>query len=126
MTLLDEIGGEATLRILVEDFYDVIESHPLGREILALHQDGHGVRHSRIEQFNYLSGFLGGQKYYLEKYHHMNIKYMHEHVPIRMCDAQNWLKCMDIAIDKSKISKPARDKLRQALERVATVLVNQA
>lgn len=125
MTILDDIGGESALMRLVERFYDVIETHPLGRDILILHQNGHGIRHSRVEQFNYLSGFLGGRKYYLEKHRHMNVKQMHDHVPIRLIDAENWLKCMDIAIEESGIAQEYHHKIRLVFERVATLLVNQ-
>ena len=49
------------MRRLVETFYDVIENEPEGEALAILHLRGHGVAHSRIEQFNFLSGFFGAR-----------------------------------------------------------------
>ena len=123
-TLFDRIGGEDKITELVKCFYDLIETHEAGREILRLHQDGHGLRHAREEQFNFLCGFLGGRRYYLEKHRHMNVKQMHEHVPIRKLDAKNWLACMKMAVRQCAISEPESKDLMAAFERVAQHLVN--
>ena len=47
-----------------------------------LHLSGNGVAHSRVEQFNFLSGFLGRPKLYFEKDGPSNVRSMHEHVEI--------------------------------------------
>jgi hemoglobin len=60
------VGGKAGLRNLVETLYDAIEFEPEGADLKMLHLRGHGVAHSRIEQFNFLSDFLGGPKLYAE------------------------------------------------------------
>jgi len=122
--MIDEIGGEKALRDLVEEFYDIIEKHPLGANILKLHFRGHGLNHVREEQFNFLSGFLGGRRYYEEKHHHMNLKLMHAHVPISLEDAENWLTCMDMALENVGQSGASVERLRTAFRRVALVLVN--
>ena len=124
MTTLDDIGGEAGLRRLVETFYDLIESLPEGSNLRRLHARGHGIEHARIEQFNFLSGFMGGRPYYMEKHRHMDVKMMHAHVPIRQEDAENWLVCMNRALDDEGHSGAHIDKLRKAIARVAQILVN--
>ncbi len=122
-SLVDEIGGEEIVRALVERFYDLIETHPRGRSILELHMDGHGVAHSRIEQFNFLCGFMGGRKYYLEKHHHLNLKQMHEHISITQSHADDWLFCMNLALDEVAIAVSSKTRLMEAFERVAISLV---
>lgn len=124
MAALDDMGGEGQLRALVEQFYDLIESLPEGSNLRRLHARGHGVAHARIEQFNFLSGFMGGRPYYKEKYGHMDVKLMHAHVPIRQVDADNWLACMDKALADEGHTGPHIDKLRAVFARVATALVN--
>jgi hemoglobin len=124
MAALDDMGGEGQLRALVEQFYDLIETLPEGSNLRRLHARGHGVAHARIEQFNFLSGFMGGRPYYKEKYGHMDVKLMHAHVPIRQADADNWLACMDKALADEGHTGPHIDKLRAVFSRVATALVN--
>ncbi len=123
-TVLDQIGGEDKLRDLVESFYDVIESHPKGAGIRKLHFRGQGVPHARVEQFNFLTGFLGGRRHYEEKHGHMDVRLMHAHVPISLVEAENWLDCMDIALERVGLSGPAIDRLRVVFRRVALMLVN--
>jgi len=125
MTALDEFGGEAKLRDLVERFYDLVETLPEGANLRRLHARGHGVAHARVEQFNFLAGFMGGRAYYKEKHGHMDVKLMHAHVPVRLADAENWLACMNKALDDEGHSGPHVDKLRAAFARVATILINE-
>ncbi|SHL23369.1 hemoglobin [Roseovarius marisflavi] len=124
MSALDDFGGEARLRELVEAFYDLIETLPEGSNLRRLHARGHGVAHARVEQFNFLSGFMGGRAYYKEKHGHMDVKLMHAHVPIRKADAENWLFCMNKALDDEGHKGPHIDKLRMVFTRVATILIN--
>lgn len=124
MSGVDDFGGEARLRALVETFYDLIETLPEGSNLRRLHARGHGIDHARVEQFNFLAGFMGGRPYYKEKHGHMDVKRMHAHVPIRQADADNWLICMNRALDDEGHSGPHIDKLRAAFARVAAILVN--
>ncbi len=124
MTVLDNIGGEAKLRDLVEIFYDLVETLPEGSNLRRLHARGHGLPHARVEQFNFLSGFMGGRHYYREKHGHMDVKLMHAHVPIRLADAENWLFCMRKALTDEGHSGPHVDKLNDVFARVATILIN--
>lgn len=123
-TVLDQIGGEAALRDLVEQFYDLVETLPEGKHILSLHLQNHGLAHTRVEQFNFLSGFMGGRQYYMEKHRHMNVKEIHAHVPIRTQDAENWLTIMDRALSDLDHEGLHIDRLRATLRRVAMILVN--
>ena len=123
-SVLDQIGGEDALRELVEHFYDLVEELPEGRQIRSLHLQNHGLNHTRVEQFNFLSGFLGGRQYYMEKHRHMNVKEIHAHVPINPEDAENWLSIMDKALNDLNHAGSHIDRLRATLRRVALILVN--
>ena len=81
-TVLDKLGGEEALRELVEHFYDLVEARREGARIVRPHMEGHGIAATRAQQFNFLSGFFGGRQYYKEKHGHMNVKLIHEHIPI--------------------------------------------
>lgn len=120
-SLYDQIGGEDALRGLVAAFYDIVEFEDEGRELLILHLRGHGVAHSRIEQFNFLSGFLGGPRYYVEQHGHSDVRYMHEHIEISAAAKDAWLHCMSMAIDRVGLTF-AKEQLMQPFTRVATML----
>ncbi|MDG1470921.1 MAG: cyanoglobin [Ascidiaceihabitans sp.] len=123
-SVLDQMGGEDALRDLVETFYDLVESLPETENLRTLHMEGHGVAHTRIEQFEFLSGFLGGRAYYMEKHRHMNVKDIHAHVPIMMQDAETWLATMDKTLDSLGHAGAHIDRMRATLRRVALILVN--
>ncbi len=122
--MIDRIGGETALRKLVEDFYDLVEILPEGETLRKLHLRGHGLDHVRTEQFNFLSGFLGGRRYYEEKHGHMDVKQMHAHIPISVQDAEDWLSCMDKALAQNGLEGPEIERLRGIFRRVCMLLVN--
>lgn len=121
---LDQLGGELALRELVNHFYDLIETDPRGANIMRLHFRGHGLAHVREEQFAFLSGFLGGRRYYEEEHGNMDVRLMHAHVPIALEDAETWLELMDQAISDLGHSGPHVEKMRAVFRRVAMILVN--
>ncbi|MCO4838828.1 MAG: cyanoglobin [Rhodobacteraceae bacterium] len=121
---LDKLGGEGALRELVEHFYYLVETLPETEQLRVLHMDGHGFAHTRTEQFEFMSGFLGGRQYYMEKHRHMNVKDIHAHVPIRVEDAEVWLQTMDCALSELKHAGAHIDRMKATLRRVAMILVN--
>jgi len=96
----ERLGGDNGVRALVEAFYDIIEQEEYAADLHLLHRRGFGVAHSREEQFNYLSGFLGGPQRYVMKHGHARLKEIHEHVPIGPEMRDLWLRCMKDAMDR--------------------------
>ncbi len=123
--LYDRAGGENGLRAIVETFYDIIEFEPEGQDLHLLHMRGHGVAHSRIEQFNFLSGFLGGPRLYIEKHGHSNVREMHEHVEVTAAARDAWLKCMTMALERVGLPQDVQRDLMVAFTRVAFMLKNR-
>jgi hemoglobin len=124
VVLYDRIGGEAGVRALVNAFYDIVEQEEEGRSLRTLHLRGHGIAHARIEQFNFMSGFLGGPRLYVERYGHSDVRKMHEHVEISTEARDAWLRCMSEAIDRVKFDADLKDVLMRHFTRVAGILVN--
>lgn len=123
-SILSQLGGDEALSKLVNRFYDLVETDPQGANILSMHFRGHGLSHVREEQINFLSGFLGGRRLYLEKHGHADVRLMHEHVPIRTQDAEDWLALMDRAIEDCGHHGPHVERMRATFRRVALALVN--
>lgn len=126
VSLYDLIGGEKVLRELVETFYDIVEREQAGELLHVLHRRGHGVAHARIEQFDFMSGFLGGPRLYIAHHGHSDVRYMHEHVAIGVAERDAWLNCMSMAIDRIGLDADIKERLMTPFTRVATVLVNRA
>lgn len=121
---LDAIGGEDGLRRLINRFYDRMETDEEAFPLHRLHFRGHGLEHIRQAQFEFMSGFLGGRAYYRERFGHMNLRELHEHIPVRVEDADLWLKTFDAALDDCGMTGEAVDRFRATLRRAANMLVN--
>lgn len=122
-SLFDMVGGEDSVQRLVKVFYDIIESHPEGHKLHLLHLRGNGIAHSRVEQFNFLSGFLGGPKLYVEQHGHSNVRTMHEYVEINHEAKEIWLICMTMAIDELGLATSTKEKLMVNFTMIAERLV---
>ncbi len=122
--MIKRIGGEEQVHLLVNHFYDLIESLPQGRAIMEMHLKGHGLSHVRPAQFEFLCGFLGGQRYYQERHGHMNLREIHAHVEIRREDAEDWLAVMDRAMVETGVPERERGEIMPTLRRAASMLVN--
>jgi hemoglobin len=125
VSLYEAVGGEPGVRRLVETFYDIVEQEPAGAILNLLHLRGSGVAHSRIEQFHFLSGFLGGPRLYIERHGHSDVRQMHAHVEIDAAARDAWLACMELAIDRCGLAGETRDRLMTHFTRVAHMLKNR-
>ncbi len=125
-SLYDLVGGEYGVLNLVKVFYDIVETENSAHQLLLLHLRGNGLAHSRVEQFNFLSGFLGGPKLYVEKHDHSNVRTMHEHVEINAESKDIWLTCMSAAIDQIGLDASTKSKLMRNFTMVAERLVNRS
>ncbi len=124
--MIDRMGGEEKVHMLVDHFYDLIETLPQGQAIMDMHLQGHGLSHVRPAQFEFLCGFLGGRRYYHERHGHMNLREIHAHVEIRTQDAEDWLAVMDRAMGDVGVEEAIRTQLNSTFRRAALMLVNTA
>ena len=122
--LLDQMGGEEGVNRLVNTFYDLMEDRPEAADLHRLHLRGHGLDHTRVQQRDFMIGFMGGRQHYRETHGHMDVRQIHEHVPIRKADAETWLQTWDLALRACGHSGPNIERLRSTLRRVATMLIN--
>lgn len=90
-TPYERIGGEATVRRLVERFYDLMETLPQARAARAIH--GADLTQSREKLFMYFSGWLGGPQLFIERYGHPMLRRRHLHAAIATAEIEGWLAC---------------------------------
>lgn len=97
-TLYEQIGGEESLRHIVDRFYDLMSELPETKTIRDLHPDD--LTESRNKLFKFLSGFFGGPSLYIEEYGHPKLRARHLPFPIGEDERDQWLLCMNRAIDE--------------------------
>jgi len=116
------LGGEQGVKSLCHEFYKAMDELEGASDIRAMH----GKSLTSIEQklFEYLSGWLGGPHIYLEKYGSVCLTSPHKPYKINAQARDQWLMCMDLALERINASDEVKKMLKQPLFDVANVLVN--
>ena len=90
------IGGDKSVRLLVDMFYDLMDETPEYYVIRKLHaQDLAGARD---KLYMFLSGWLGGPPLYTEKYGHPMLRARHLPFAIGTAERDAWMACMTQAM----------------------------
>jgi hemoglobin len=91
------LGGDASVRALVERFYDLMDTVPEYYVIRKLHaKDLSGARE---KLYLFLSGWLGGPPLYTEKFGHPMLRARHLPFPIGIAERDAWMACMTQAME---------------------------
>lgn len=96
-------GGIAGIRRLVDDFYDIMDEDPNAEIIRKTHPDNLEVARDKLACF--LSGWMGGEALYAEKYGSINIPQAHAFIKIGEEERDSWLDCMEGALAKQNYSE---------------------
>lgn len=89
-------GGEAGLRRLVDDFYDIMETDPAAAEVRRMHPKDLEVARDKLARF--LCGWLGGPKLFSQKYGPIKLPHAHARFVIGPAARDAWLACMAQAV----------------------------
>jgi hemoglobin len=120
-TPYEALGGDVSVRSLVDAFYDVIEEEsPVLRDMLPRNTSG-----SRQKLYEYMSGWLGGPPLYTSKRGHPRLRMRHMPFAIGRSEADEWMRCMRVAMDRTGVEGPLRDFLDSKLEPLALHMVNR-
>jgi hemoglobin len=122
--MYEQIGGQAVIDKLVNDFYDIMSSDQSASAVFSTHA-GLEMSVTREKLRTFLSGWLGGPQLYLEKFGHPRLRMKHFPFKISQTEAMQWLYCMKLALEKSSIEPVIQAKLMDAFENVALMLKNQ-
>lgn len=124
MSLYEAMGGEAGVRALVEAFYDVMDTLSEAQDIRAMHPAD--LTESRRKLFFFLSGWAGGPPLYMQTYGHPRLRMRHLPFAIGGAERDQWLLCMNIALEATPMHPAARAHLQQAFAQIAEAMRNQA
>ncbi len=117
------IGGEAAIRSLVDRFYFYMEILPEAADIRAMHAPD--LSGAKDKLFKFLSGWLGGPNLYIEEFGHPMLRRRHFPFKIGPAERDQWMLCMNRALVEVAMSQTLRSKLREALQHLATHMINQ-
>ena len=122
-TTYEQLGGGETLRLVVDRFYDLMEELPEARGILDLHP--RDLDESRDKLFKFLSGLYGGPSLYIEQYGHPMLRARHLPFPIGESERDQWLLCMNRAVDELVEDSALADQLKRNFFRTADHMRNR-
>jgi len=122
-TPYDALGGDERVRSLVDSFYDHMDRDDEFSTIRALHPDD--LAGSREKLYEFLSGWLGGPQLYIQKHGHPRLRGRHMPFPIGETERDQWLACMNRAMDDCDITGDIRAFLNQRFAHVADFMRNK-
>jgi hemoglobin len=122
-TPYEQLGGEATLRALVDRFYDLMDAEPEYHGIRKLHPET--LASSREKLFMFLSGWLGGPGLYIERYGHPMLRARHLPYAIGAAERDQWMDCMRRAMTEVGVAEPLRSALERAFSQTADHMRNR-
>lgn len=118
-----EVNGTENVRLLVETFYDIMDTDPTAEEIRAMHPAD--LTGSREKFFMFLTGWTGGPQLYIEKYGHPRLRMRHMPFSIDASARDQWMRCMIQAMHQLKYDDELMAKLAEQLYGVADFMRNQ-
>ena len=122
-TIYESIGGERTLRALVDRFYDLMDTMPEAAGIRALHPET--LDHSREKLFLFLTGWMGGPPLYVERFGHPRLRARHLPFAIGESERDQWLLCMNRALEEVVKSALTRVQIARSFAQLADFMRNK-
>jgi hemoglobin len=122
-SLYELIGGEVDLRALVDRFYDLMDSSPEAAQVRAIHPES--LKQSREKLFMFLSGWSGGPPLYVQTHGHPRLRQRHMPFPIGKAERDQWLWCMDKALEESQFHPQVIEYLKKRFEEIANSMQNR-
>jgi hemoglobin len=123
-TMYELIGGETTVKSLVDSFYKFMDLLPEAKVIREMHSEDLSSANEKLYMF--LSGWLGGPNLFVEKYGHPKLRARHLPFKIGKSERDQWMICMVHAFDEINIQEPHRSELLHSLLNLADHMRNQA
>ncbi len=118
-----EILGDQGIKDLVAAFYDVMDTHHEVREIRAMHGDDLGPIRSKLT--SYLVGWMGGPPVYQAITGTVCLTDPHEPFHIGPRQRDQWLLCMDEALERIGASEQLKQMLKIPMQRIADTVRNK-
>ena len=122
-THYQRIGGEEKIHALVERFYELMDTLPEAYGIRKLHPES--LQGARDKLFKFLTGWMGGPPIYTEEYGHPMLRARHLPFPIGDEERDQWMLCMNQALEDVVEDEALRQELSMAFAKVADHMRNR-
>ena len=122
-THYDRLGGEISVRELVDRFYDLMDSRSDTDELRKIHAPD--LTDARNKLFMFLSGWLGGPSLYIEKFGHPRLRQRHMPFAIGELERDQWMQCIHQAMLEMKLDNALQEELYAAFYKTADFMRNQ-
>ncbi len=118
-----QILGEDGIRDLCNAFYDIMDTLPEAADIRAMHADDLSPMKEKLTM--YLTGWMGGPPLYADKYGTVCMTEPHEPYHIGPEERDQWLLCMDKALEAIGAGDELVEMLKVPMFRVADAVRNK-
>ena len=109
---------------MVDHFYDLMETDPKARHLRLLHTSD--LAESRAKLTAFLSGWMGGPRLFQDTYGSINIPSVHSHLKIDRSHAEQWLYCMQGALDLMDYPETLKQYLMEQLSIPVNMVLKRA
>jgi len=123
-TLFERFGAQDAIDKLVDEFYRIMSTDSKARECFKTHE-GRDMDETAQKLKDFLSGWMGGPQLYVEKHGHPRLRMRHFPFSIGRLEAQQWLYCMDVALENTQTDQKLHDELMHAFLHVANLVRNR-
>lgn len=117
------IGGAAKLRALVQRFYQIMDELPETYGIRKMHAAD--LKNAEDKLFKFLSGWMGGPQLYIQEFGHPMLRRRHLPFTIGISERDQWMLCMNTALQEVVEDETVRKELLAALAGLADHMRNQ-
>ena len=111
------LGGDEGVRKLVTDFYELMDTLPEAAPIRAMHKGDLTEMTDKLGTF--LIGWMGGPQRYQERFGRVIIPLAHKPFPIGPAERDQWLMCMERALEKTALETSMKARLMDSFGRMA-------
>ncbi len=119
------LGGEAVVRSIVRDFYEVMaRDEPALARLHPCDAEGRVAPESQERFALFFIGWLGVPQTDIEQHWHPRLRMRHNRVAVNVAMRDAWMRAMRAAFDKNDIKGPIRDFLDAKLADLADFLRN--
>jgi hemoglobin len=117
------IGGESQVHALVDRFYDLMDLEPGYAALRAAH--GTELANAREKLKMFLTGWMGGPQRYTEQFGHPRLRMRHMPFSIGIAERDQWVACMDQAMQETAIDDALRTRLKESFMQTADWMRNR-
>lgn len=118
-----QILGNEGIRKLADAFYEVMDERPQAATIRAMHAQNMDLIKDKL--YEYLTGWMGGPPLYAAKYGTVCLTDPHKPYPIGPDERDQWLDCMQEALERIGASDELKAMLKEPMFLIADTVRNR-